>query len=110
MTAKMEDVFTTIYKTNSWRSAESVSGPGSSIQVTANVRNIISDLVLRHKIKLLLDLPCGDFNWMKEVDLHGAQYLGSDFLESFIIRSLAFNVVLPNEFLHAKQLQFFYVL
>ena len=26
----------------------------------------------------MLDIPCGDFHWMKEVDLHNIHYLGAD--------------------------------
>ena len=45
---------------------------------------MISNLVLRHRIKSLLDLPCGDFNWMKKVDLHGTHYMGGDIVSELI--------------------------
>ncbi len=79
-----EEVFTQIYKTGGWRSRESASGPGSTIQVTATVRKLIPDLIKRYNINTLLDIPCGDFNWMKEVDLSEIRYIGADLVADLI--------------------------
>jgi hypothetical protein len=32
----------------------------------------------------MMDIPCGDFNWMKEVDLSGVDYVGADIVEKLI--------------------------
>ena len=32
----------------------------------------------------LLDVPCGDFNWMSQVDLTGIDYIGGDIVESIV--------------------------
>jgi hypothetical protein len=35
----------------------------------------------------VLDLPCGDFNWMRLVDLNGIDYLGADIVEALIAQN-----------------------
>ena len=32
----------------------------------------------------ILDIPCGDFNWMQNVDLSGIKYIGADIVEEII--------------------------
>jgi SAM-dependent methyltransferase len=44
---------------------ESASGPGSYVDNTQEVRCMIRDLVVNHNIRSILDLGCGDWNWMK---------------------------------------------
>lgn len=61
--------FTSIYRNNGWGSLESRSGAGSTLASTANIRRELPGLVERLNIRTLLDAPCGDFNWMKEVAL-----------------------------------------
>lgn len=36
------------------------------------------------KIKTLLDIPCGDLNWMKKVNLSDIDYIGADIVEELI--------------------------
>jgi SAM-dependent methyltransferase len=76
--------FTQIYEKNFWRGSESRSGKGSSLTNTANIRRELPPLLSRIGVRSLLDIPCGDFNWMKEVDLSGIDYLGGDIVESVI--------------------------
>jgi hypothetical protein len=42
-------------------------------------------LLSRLDVRSLLDIPCGDFNWMKEIDLRDIDYLGGDIVESVIL-------------------------
>jgi SAM-dependent methyltransferase len=37
----------------------------------------------------MLDLPCGDFNWMQHVDLSGMQYVGADIVPEVVSRNQA---------------------
>ena len=76
--------FNTIYKTNHWGDSESISGPGSRIDATANLRNEIEPLLKKFEIKIIIDAPCGDFNWMKLVDLNNLEYHGMDIVEDLI--------------------------
>jgi SAM-dependent methyltransferase len=79
-----QQVFTRMYERNSWANAESASGNGSDLKQTAVVRKELSRLIADFNIRTLLDAPCGDFYWMKEVDRHGSRYLGVDIVPKLI--------------------------
>lgn len=77
------DPFEWIYRNNLWGSDKSVSGTGSDLFQTRNVRTYLPDLFSRLEISSVLDAPCGDLNWMKEVNL-GVKYIGVDSVEALI--------------------------
>ncbi len=79
-----QQVFARMYEHNSWANAESASGNGSDLTQTIVVRKELSDLITELGIRTLLDAPCGDFYWMKEVDRHGCRYLGADIVPQMI--------------------------
>ena len=72
------ETFTEIFDKNLWASPESVSGGGSEMQNTEAIRRELPYLIQKFGIKSILDIPCGDWNWMKSVDLCGASYIGAD--------------------------------
>ena len=80
--------FTWIYRKNYWQSSESASGDGSTLGYTANLRKELPALFEKFAIRSVLDAPCGDFNWMREllrkVDV---EYTGGDIVLP-LIRSL----------------------
>ncbi len=80
-------VFDDIYKNNKWGSDESVSGPGSSLDQTKVVRRVVASILKKYNIKTILDVPCGDFNWMSHVDLTGVDYIGGDIVADLIGRN-----------------------
>jgi SAM-dependent methyltransferase len=80
----MEQVFRHAYRHNVWGDPESVSGPGSGVVRTASFRDQIPQLLHELGAHSLLDAGCGDFNWMKEVSLPVAQYLGIDIVPELI--------------------------
>jgi hypothetical protein len=80
----IKETFTKIYTDNLWASAESKSGSGSELQNTEVLRKELSILFKKYEITSVLDIPCGDFNWMKEVDLSEINYLGADIVEELI--------------------------
>lgn len=80
---KPEDVFATIYRENHWN-GESVSGCGSSISQTQNLVNFLNEFLRAQKIKSILDAPCGDFNWMKQVSLNNIEYTGADIVKELV--------------------------
>lgn len=86
---KIDEVFTKIHDTNAWlvKSPESVSGEGSTLEQTKVLAAALPSLFKRLQIKTLLDIPCGDFNWMQHVDLEGIQYLGADIVEALVIKN-----------------------
>lgn len=80
----VKEKFTEIYENNLWCSQESVSGGGSEMQNTKVIRKELPVLIQKFNIKSILDAPCGDFNWMKSVDLSSASYIGADIVEPLI--------------------------
>lgn len=80
--------FTTIYRLNVWGSDESVSGPGSTIAETVKIRTWLPDMLKKLGVRKLLDAPCGDFNWAKEMDLSFLDsYIGIDIVPDLIIEN-----------------------
>jgi SAM-dependent methyltransferase len=84
---KMERVFTEIYHDKYWHQSvdsESISGPGSSEDQTATIREELSWILKEFKIKSVLDIPCGDFNWMKRMDWSTIKYVGADIVKDLV--------------------------
>jgi SAM-dependent methyltransferase len=82
-----EQIFTSYYEKNFWGNAESVSGPGSSLDETARVRALLPELCRELGIKTFLDVPCGDFAWMRHVPLEGVHYTGGDIVAPLIAQN-----------------------
>ena len=80
----MKQIFNFYYKTNQWKSKESASGTGSTLQQTKNIRKALLQFIHDYKITSILDIPCGDFYWMKELDLENIRYTGADIVEDLI--------------------------
>ena len=83
----IDQVFADIYQHNDWDSEESVSGPGSTLAQTEVVRARLPGLLEGLEAKSLLDAPCGDFNWMKELSLSLERYIGADIVPEIIERN-----------------------
>jgi hypothetical protein len=77
--------FTQMYRKNGWFLAESISGSGSTLRATEALRAMLSKVLRDLNIHSLLDAGCGDFNWMKEVDLSEIEYVGIDVVDKMII-------------------------
>ena len=82
------EVFTEIYKNNRWKSSESISGGGSELDQTRTLRIDLEKLLADLKIKSILDIPCGDFNWMQKIDLSNIDYTGADIVEELINKNI----------------------
>jgi len=76
--------FEDIYRNKSWKGRNSVSGRGSDPDQTKHIIKKVPALFKNMKIKTVLDIPCGDFNWMKEVSLKGIKYVGADIIDELI--------------------------
>ncbi|MDT5244813.1 MAG: hypothetical protein QOD36_2189 [Mycobacterium sp.] len=81
-----EDIFSEIYDTNGWRSRESKSGGGSTLAATAELRAELPQLLSDLDVGVIIDAPCGDFNWMRHVDLPVQQYIGGEIVPGLIDR------------------------
>src|SRR5687768_11754264 len=85
-----EDIFRDKFARNAWRGAESVSGTGSDVEQTRVVIEELPRLLRGLGVSTLLDLPCGDFNWMRNVDLSGIRYIGGDVVPEIVARNARF--------------------
>ena len=61
-----------------------MSGPGSELENTKNVRKELVKLIDQLKIKKFLDIPCGDFNWMQHIINKDIEYVGGDIVTELI--------------------------
>ena len=79
-----KEIFSSYYKNNTWQGKESKSGPGSDYD---NAQFIIKELPFifeKYSIKSMLDIPCGDFNWIKMINLDSITYHGADIVDDLI--------------------------
>lgn len=79
-----ESIFTEIYQRNSWGSTESVSGMSATLSRTELIRANLPAIFQTLGIQSVVDIGCGDWNWMRNVDLSGVSYLGVDIVEPLI--------------------------
>ncbi|KAA1244135.1 class I SAM-dependent methyltransferase [Aquimarina sp. RZ0] len=85
--SSVENVFVKIYTSKYWNYGESVSGPGSSIKQTKNIIEGINQVVAKLDISRVLDIPCGDFNWISYIDFSKIRYIGGDIVEELILKN-----------------------
>ncbi len=103
--ASTEEIFTHIYLANKWGDEESRSGKGSNLAVTESLREALPDMLLQFNINSMLDIPCGDFHWMKEIDLPLTRYQGADIVKPMIEENQVKYGNEKREFLHLDLLR-----
>ena len=86
----IESTFSNIYLSNYWGSHESVSGEGSKLSQTYRIREKLPIFLEKYRINTLLDIPCGDFNWLSQIDLNSFQYIGGDIVYEIIKKNKIF--------------------
>lgn len=79
-----EKIFTEIYQSGVWGRKLSISGPGSDNEQTKKIVQELPKLFKEYDIKIVLDIPCGDFFWMQNVDLGSVEYIGGDVVKSVV--------------------------
>ena len=79
-----KEIFTDIYKSNSWNGKESISGEGSDLTETVELLSQLPAFLEKYKIKSMIDLPCGDFNWMQYLEYELEKYTGIDIVEDIV--------------------------
>jgi hypothetical protein len=91
----LKTYFTDVYNNNSWKSHESHSGPGSE-RNHPTIKNLIyltikliNDNFYNNKSIIIIDCPCGDFNWidmllsniLKNTNIKNIKYYGYDIVD-----------------------------
>ena len=75
-------------RTGKWSAdGESISGAGSGMEATRSLREVLPGVLVELEVKRILDVPCGDWNWMRNVDLPVDHYFGGDLVESIVLRN-----------------------
>jgi hypothetical protein len=83
-----KEIFNHYYQVNIWGNDESASGPGSTIQYTENIRQIIPQVAKELGISVILDAPCGDYNWFRLINWETEiSYIGGDIVKPLIYRN-----------------------
>ncbi len=79
--------FSRIYETDLWAGPESRSGTGSGLAATSTLRSELPALLRTLGVQRLLDVPCGDFHWMRHLDLGPIDYIGGDIVEELVLQN-----------------------
>ena len=83
----LSERFEEIFRRNHWGGSESVSGAGSTLEYTRNLRDNLPGLFKKFGIRTVFDAPCGDFNWMSHVvAANDISYIGGDIVKPLIDR------------------------
>lgn len=83
-----EEVFNIVYDINDWSSSESKSGLGSTLEFTENTREQLPKICEKYNIRRVIDVACGDFNWMKEIVDNFEYYKGVDIVKRIIQQNI----------------------
>ncbi|CAD7949964.1 unnamed protein product, partial [Amoebophrya sp. A120] len=83
-----EQKFNNIYENENWSSAGGGSGPGSTVNATAGLREQLHTIIKERNIDIMLDVPCGAMEWtsvfLREVWKYKKdfQYVGIDIADT----------------------------
>ncbi len=88
MQTDLKRLFSDIYQRNTWADSESVSGGGSRLDRTQEVREILPALLETLNVRSLLDAGCGDWNWMSTLKLEKFQIKACDIVPEMIARNI----------------------
>jgi len=78
------EVFTDIYNDNTWLGSDSISGRGSEGEEIKIISQALPVLLKQFNISSMLDIPCGDFHWMQNIDIGDVEYTGADIVTELV--------------------------
>lgn len=81
------DQFRMIYLNGGFGESESLSGSGSNLEATTVVRGRLPGIIDEYQVKSMFDAPCGDWFWMRHVDLSDVNYIGGDIVDELISKN-----------------------
>ena len=82
-----KEIFENIYKHDQWNKnnpSDSASGQGSALKETQTLLQKLPNLFKQYNIKTIIDLPCGDYNWMQHLEYDFDHYEGNDIVADII--------------------------
>lgn len=85
MNPHAENQFTKIYYTDTWNGYwQNRDGYGSSMEYTESIRASLPGLLKKYNIKSMLDASCGQYVWMRHVDIGDVRYIGGEIVKEKI--------------------------
>jgi hypothetical protein len=84
--SRLSRKFARVFQGNLFGGKESRSGRGSDADQTGVLRSELPKLLNDFGIVSLLDLPCGDLNWISKTDLGYVSYKGVDVVPELIAK------------------------
>ena len=86
-----KNIFKYIFSSGYWSDYDtsekkSVSGKGSNFENASYLKNELEKFFRENKIKKILDIGCGDFNWMSKIleNVEYEKYVGVDIVKNLI--------------------------
>ena len=86
-----QDVFQDVYSSARWRHGDDsvpLSGSGSTLDMSTGARAAIVDTIATLNISSMVDIPCGDLTWIRELfpyfASNGISYTGMDIVPTVI--------------------------
>jgi hypothetical protein len=76
--------FSEVYSRNLFFGFESRSGRGSGSEETQVLRKKLPSLLKQLNVSTVLDAPCGDMHWIKDVNLNEVSYTGADIVPELV--------------------------
>ena len=77
-------IFTAHFFNRHWGNGPSYSGSGSNLEQTATIRKKLPLLLKKYGCQSVLDAACGDYYWMKEVQLPIKDYIGVEVVTQLV--------------------------
>lgn len=90
MNMERKQTFENIYTNKVWNNGDTnvpLSGPGSSLECTHEISNMLNEFIYNYNIKNILDLGCGDLTWISNTPFfkdNSIQYTGVDIVEFLV--------------------------
>jgi hypothetical protein len=82
----LRDRFTLLHRLGVYHHPDSFSGPAATLDETAALREALPEIVAQWSITTMLDVPCGDFAWMRHLDLD-VDYIGADIVSELVVEN-----------------------
>ena len=79
-----EAVFARIYSKNEWQG----SGPGSLPEATSEYRYFLETFIRANRVRSVVDVGCGDWQFSRYVPWDGVHYLGVDVVQEVVQRNV----------------------
>ena len=83
----LKSKFSGVFSKNAFGGDTSLSGRGSDLDQTKRIQEELPKLLRKYSVASLIDLPCGDQNWISNVPLDNITYVGADIVRDLITKN-----------------------